>query len=222
MTNGSGARSNDVKQTAKSRRHRKVLYLLFLLVVIWPPFAWLAARGLIVHEYIPRADALVVLGGSSTYKERTQQAAQVFREGRAAKIILTNDGLQGGWSTEEQRNPFFVERASEELQRAGVPLDKIEILPQIVSSTQEEARLITEYAGSHGLHSLIIVTSAYHSRRAMWTMRRSFDGSGVTLGGEPAPAGQQTPSPFFWWLRPRGWRMVAGEYIKLVYYRLKY
>lgn len=216
------AGADDVKHPAKSNRRKRLLRVLVLVLLIWPPLAWFAARSLIVRVDAPRADALVVLGGSATYVERTQRAAQLFREGRAAKIILTNDGQQGGWSDAEQRNPFFVERAAQELQRAGVPFEKIEILPQIVSSTYEEAQLIHEYAIAHRLQSLLIVTSAYHSRRALWTLRRALEGSGIALGSEPALTGQQTPSPLTWWLRPQGWRMVAGEYIKLIYYRVKY
>lgn len=222
MHDESIAVADNVKHAAKSNRHKRVLRVLVVLLLFWPPLAWLAAWGLIVRADIPHADALVVLGGSATYLERTQQAAQLFREGRAEKIILTNDGQQGGWSEPEKRNPFFVERAAQELQRAGVPVERIEILPQIVTSTYEEAQLIHEYAIAHRVQSLLIVTSAYHSRRAMWTLRRAFEGSGIVLGSEPALAGQQTPSAVTWWLRPAGWRMVAGEYMKLLYYRVKY
>ena len=213
------ARTPNVKKRARVRR---LVQFMVVLLVVWPPLAWLAARALIVSEDLPHADALVVLGGSATYMERTQRAAKAFREGRAAKIILTNDGRQGGWSEEEQRNPLFVERALKELQREGVPFEKIEIVPRIVSSTYEEAQLIREYAIAHHIQSLLIITSAYHSRRAHWTLRRVFDGTGIAIGSEPADTGQQTPSPFVWWLRPAGWQMVAGEYIKLAYYRMKY
>lgn len=210
------------KQTAKSKRLKRVLRALVVVILIWPPVSWLAAKSLIVRSEVPRADALVVLGGSSTYLERTRRAAEIFREGRASKVILTNDGQKGGWSEEDQRNLFFVERAKQELELAGVPSEKIEILPQIVSSTYDEAQLLHEYVTAHQVKSLLIVTSAYHSRRAMWTLRHALAGNGITIGSEPASTGQQTPSPLFWWIQPQGWRMVAGEYIKLIYYRVKY
>lgn len=203
-------------------RARHVARFLILLLLIWPPLAWLAAKGLIVRAELPHADVLVVLGGSSTYIERTQRAAQIYSEGRVAKIVLTNDGQQGGWSEKEQRNPWFVEHAAQELQRAGVPAEKIEILPQIVSSTYEEAQLLHKYAITHSLQSLLIVTSAYHSRRANWAFRRVFQSSSIAVGIEPALTGHQTPSPSAWWLHLRGWRMVPVEYMKLVYYIIKY
>ncbi|MBV9211758.1 MAG: YdcF family protein, partial [Acidobacteria bacterium] len=136
--------------------------------------------------------------------------------------ILTNDGQQGGWSNEERRNPFFVERAAKELEASGVPAAKIEILPQVVTSTYEEATLLREYVAAQHLRSVLIVTSAYHTRRALWTLRRAFAGSGIELGIESPPAGWQTPAPATWWLHARGWQLVAGEYVKLLYYHLRY
>lgn len=206
----------------KSKRARRWACLAILFIAGWPLFAWAGARLLIVNAELPRADALVVLSGSANYLERTQKAAQLFNEGRAAEIILTNDNLQGGWSDAQQRNPFFVEREAEELRRAGVPAENIKVLPQSVSSTFEEAKLLHEYAKAHGIRSLLVVTSAYHSRRALWTLRSVFQKKDVEIGLISVPTGQQTPSPSAWWLETRGWRMVAGEYIKIIYYQLQY
>jgi uncharacterized SAM-binding protein YcdF (DUF218 family) len=195
---------------------------VLVLALLWVLLAWAAARALIVRADLPHADGLVVLAGSSAYVERARLAAQLFRAGRAPVILLTNDNERGGWSSAEQRNPYFVELAISELVGAGVPPAAIEVLPQPVSSTYDEARCLRDYAASHNLRGLIIVTSAYHSRRALWTMRSVFHDSGVVVGLEPVAPGQQTPSPTIWWLYPRGWRNVSGEYVKLIYYRMRY
>lgn len=149
-------------------------------------------------------------------------AARLFKERHAPLILLTNDNEQGGWSEESQRNPFFVERAIDELVGAGVPRAAIEVIPSAVTSTYDEARALREYAVKHNLRTLLVVTSAYHSRRALWTMRRVFQGSGVEVGLEPAAQAAPTPSPALWWLSRRGWKSVAGEYVKLIYYRTHY
>ena len=205
-----------------NRRARKFFIAALALLVGWPLVAWVAAKRLIVSAELSRADALVVLAGSSAYNERTRLAASLFREGRAPKIILTDDGLLSGWSNELQRNPLFVEREAESLVGAGVPRAEIEQLPQKVSGTHDEALAALDYAESHGLHSLLIVTSSYHSRRALWTFRTVFAGSGVSVGLASVAPGDQMPRPAVWWLRPRGWSAVAGEYLKFVYYWLRY
>jgi len=200
-------------------RRGRVVLLLFLA---WSMLAWGAARTLVVRSQLPHADALVVLAGSSTYIERTRRAAQLFAEGVAAKIVLTNDNLPSGWSAAQERNPLFVERAADELKRQGVPADKIEIVPGAVSSTYDEIMRVREYSVAHGLRSILVVTSAYHSRRAWWTLRHVFRGSGVAIGMETAAPGEQSPGPATWWWHKVGWEMVPGEYVKMVYYRLRY
>lgn len=204
------------------RRFQRIGSKLLLILLAWSGLAWVAAKALIVNADLQQADALVVLSGSSNYPERTQAATALFMAGRAPKIILTNDNQQGGWSSAEQRNPLFEELEAAELLRAGVPPDKIERLAQVVTSTYDEAVLVREYALQQGLRSIIVVTSAYHSRRALWTWRRVFQGSGIEIGLSAAPTGEQSPNPFGWWWHPRGWPMVAGEYPKLVYYWLQY
>ena len=193
-----------------------------LLLAAWELLAWGGARVLFVQAEVPHADALVVLSGSPAYVERALWAARLFREGRAPRVVLTDDGRRGGWSNAERRNPYFVERAAEELRRAGVPAERIEILPRAVTGTHDEALLLREYAVARGARSLSVVTSAYHSRRALWTLRRVFEGSGVEVGLSAVPAGSLTPAPATWWLSARGWQMVAGEYLKFIYYWLHY
>jgi uncharacterized SAM-binding protein YcdF (DUF218 family) len=204
------------------RRRKKVVLVSLLSLAVWSLAAWALASALIVSEPLEKADAIVVLSGSATYVERTHRAAELYSEGRAPKIILTNDGQQGGWNNAQRRNPFFIERARDELLRLNVPAQAIEEIPQPLSNTHEEAVELRKFAASRGLRSLLIVTSAYHSRRARWTLRRVFEGSDVSLGMATAPTGEQTPRPALWWLFPSGWRFVGGEYVKFVYYRLSY
>ena len=197
--------------------------LLLLVVLLWPLLAWGAANALLVRAPLSApADACVMLSGSEVYRERAELCAQIFRAGRAARIVLTNDTEPGGWSHEHERTMLFVERAQEALEHAGVPHERIEVVPQAVASTHDEALAVRAYAQARGYSTLLFVTSGYHSRRAWWTLRRAFDGSGIAIGIEPCATGAQTPAPWTWWLRAAGWRMVAGEYVKMLYYHLRY
>jgi uncharacterized SAM-binding protein YcdF (DUF218 family) len=202
-------------------RFRKILTALVLLLVVWVLLAWVAERALIVKADLSSADALVVLSGSSSYRERTQKAAELFRQGRAPLVLLTNDHTRGGWSSTLQTNPFFVDRASDELLKHGVPAERIRIVPGVATSTHSETEIVKNYAAAQGLKSVLIITSGYHSRRALRTFRTTFEGTGVAIGLEPVTTERQTPSAF-WWLRPSGWRVVAGEYVKLIYYWFVY
>lgn len=204
------------------RRARRLGCIAIAALLLWSVIAWAAALCLITSAPLERADAIVVFSGAYAYRERAARAAELFQEGRARAVILTNDNQQSGWSSREQRNPLFVERAREELLELGVPADKVIILPGVVTGTYEEAALVRDYATSNGLRSILFVTSQYHSRRALWTVRRTFAGTQIAVGLETARPGTDTPSPLAWWLRPRGWSTVASEYPKLIYYRLWY
>ena len=199
---------------------RRALAVAAALLALWPFVARAAGEALVVRASLERADALIVLSGSAAYAERSRRAAELYREGRAPRVVLTDDGLRGPWSEARQTNPLFVELAREELLRGGVPEASVEVLPGLVHSTRDEALAARAYAERGGARALLFVTSAYHTRRALWTLRATFRGSGVEVGVEPAEAG--APSPWSWWLSRRGWGSVALEYPKLVYYYWEY
>ncbi len=183
----------------------------------------LAPYGLVARSVRARSDAIVVLSGSSNYVERAGWAAELWRAGRAPEIILTNDGQSAGWDEARQRNPSFTEREADELQRRGVSPQAIKIIAPVVASTHEEGLRVREYAASRGLRSLQFVTSAYHTRRARWTLARVFAGSNIEFGVDAPPTGAgQTPAPCCWWMSASGWKSVPGEYLKFIYYRLRY
>lgn len=200
----------------------RVLRFVLVAAFAWVLLAWAAAEGLIVRASLAHADAIVVLSGSNAYVERTARAVELFHEGRAPIVVLTNDDTRGGWSNALQRNPYFVERARDELVNGGVPADRIKVVPGVASGTQSEALMIKDYAVAEKLGSILVVTSGYHSRRALRSLRNSFDGTGIVVGLEPASNGSATASRAWWWLQPDGWRNVAGEYVKLVYYWFRY
>ena len=209
-------------ENAEIRREpqrRSVTWMrLVVALLVWELVAWGAGAFLVARSELASADVLVLLSGAPNYTERAQRAAELWHEQRAPRILLTNDGTRGPWSEAEQRNPFFYEKTLVELQRAGVPAESVYVLPQEVSSTYEEANQIKAYAEANGIRSVLVVTSAYHSRRALWTYRRVFNDSKFVIGMSPAAAA----NPAVWWLTITGWRTVPVEYIKLIYYWIHY
>jgi uncharacterized SAM-binding protein YcdF (DUF218 family) len=209
----------------KSVRRHRLLLVAVLCAVVWPMLAWLGAKLLIVKSdlaFAEGADAIVVFSGSSTYIERADWAARLYREGRAPVVVLTDDKLRSGWNAAEERNPYFYELAAKELQNRGVPAERIRVVSEAALGTYAESVNVCQFATSQKLKKLLIVTSAYHSRRALWSMRHACAGTGIKTGVNSPPPGWETPMPSRWWLRRWGWRVVAGEYVKLFYYRLRY
>lgn len=181
-----------------------------------------AAQFLIVRSPLAHADAIVVLSGSAAHVERAQWAAELYKRGLAPKIILTNDNQQGGWSEARQRNPFYFESSRDKLLASGVPLEAIAVRLEPVSSTYDEAQLIRTVRQEYGLKSIILVTSAYHSRRALWTFRRVLSPTEAEIGIEPVGFSAKSPPPKTWWLHLKGWQIVPVEFVKLLYYMFRF
>jgi hypothetical protein len=111
-------------------RHRAILkstLVVAAMLAAWVLAAPFLAERLVVARPLDRADVILVLAGSAGYLERTQMAALLFKQHVARKVVLTNDRVQEGWSTQEQRNPLFVELARRALIAQGVPDSAIEI-----------------------------------------------------------------------------------------------
>lgn len=189
--------------------------VVVLLIALWTAAAPYLAERLVVRREPDRADAILVLGGSAAFRERTALAAALFANGVAPRIVLTNDGGRGGWDRAEQRNPFFYELAKRNLVAHGVPPDAIEVLPEPVSGTYDEALLFSRAARERGFGTVLIVTSPFHTRRAL----RTFESVG---GAEYGIVSTEYRAEPFWWLKPSGWRDVGAEYLKLGYYSVSF
>jgi len=169
---------------------------------------------------LTRADAILVLSGSSVYLERTEKAAALYKKGVASRVFLTDDGERAGWSRIERENPTFVDLERKSLIEQGVPIEAIEVLPERVDGTQSEAEAMRKKVVESNFKSVLLVTSAYHTRRTFGAFEKTFAeaNSNVEIGIDSAPTGNQTPQPSHWWFSVKGWRLVAGEYLKSVYY----
>lgn len=202
-------------------RNFKIIIFLSSSFVLWIFLAPLLAENLIVEKPLDKADAILVLSGSSVYKSRNRRAAEIYRAGTARKILLTDDGEIAGWSPFEEKNPKFVDLARRELTTRGVAPEDIEILAPKVSGTIYEAEALREHLRGRSSQAILIVTSAYHTKRSFRTFRKVLDEK-HRLGIVSTVTDEETPASGFWWLSFRGWKWVAGEYLKYFYYWLFY
>jgi hypothetical protein len=87
--------------------------------------------------------------------------------------------------------------------------------------THGEALACRDLVSRTPIRRLLIVTSVYHTRRALATFERAFAGADVALGIEPA---WPTPPahPLIWWLYPYDRWYVTYEWAGAIYYALRY
>ena len=98
------------------------------------------------------AEVIIVLGGGS--HERPERAAELFKVHAAPRILISGEG-------DDEINRQI-------LLKAGVPAGAIEVEGKS-RTTKENAEFSVTKLRSEKIRSAIIVTSWYHSRRALQT-----------------------------------------------------
>jgi uncharacterized SAM-binding protein YcdF (DUF218 family) len=136
-------------------RHRrkilKALLGLFVGLLLAGLTAWLFPQQLLTVDSGPvQAQVMVVLGGGVT--ERPLRAAELFKADAAPLIICSGYGD----ATSYQKI----------LSQSGVPAEDVWLEPKS-RTTRENAQFTIALLRQHQLTNAIIVTSWYHSRRAL-------------------------------------------------------
>src|SRR5262249_47011517 len=110
-------------------------------------------------------------------------------------------------------------RAHEELLREilvrrGVAADAVVELPGEVASTRDEARVLRQFLEMHPGHSVAVITSDYHTRRArsIFAAQLGNCAGQVHLVAAPTERFHATD----WWHYEQGWKMYTGEYVKII------
>jgi uncharacterized SAM-binding protein YcdF (DUF218 family) len=199
--------------TAKGKRRLRIAVALAAILVLAVPLAWLTApKFLVVDTGIPsgslassasgktgeaNAIGLVVLGGEPW--TRPERGAEVYAEVHPALVIASGEG--------------DCDDVRRQLEARGVPATEI-VTEGKSTSTYENAQFSVKLLREHHLTRVVIVTSWYHSRRALASFR------------EAAPEIQfyscptiQPPSISRWPNRYERDRILR-EYGKLLYYWL--
>jgi uncharacterized SAM-binding protein YcdF (DUF218 family) len=199
---------------------RRFLFLLIVLAVLvgaW--FVPRAGRYLVYDDPLSTSDAIVVLAG--THAERWLEAVDLYREGWAPRIVLSQGQVEGAemlLRKQGVRFPNLAELARDAMLQMKVPESAVVILPDVLDNTAQEAEAVHRRAAADHWRQIIIVTSKYHTRRTKFAFEREFRGAGVSVlvrGTRYDPF-----EPDGWWTRRPDFRSVTSELQKLLAYRL--
>jgi uncharacterized SAM-binding protein YcdF (DUF218 family) len=84
-----------------------------------------------------------------------------------------------------------------------------------VTSTYEEAVATRDFMLKKGFKSLILVTSHYHSRRALMIFKIIFKGTGIKIF--TCNVGLDVINPHRWWQKELEVKMVLQEYLSMAH-----
>jgi uncharacterized SAM-binding protein YcdF (DUF218 family) len=195
-----------------------------LLVLAGLAFAFRArlltgvADYLIVTDDPQPADIIFLL--NSDYDTRPFRASELFHQGLAPLVVMARSESTPSVELGLRLNDTDISVGV--MEKQGVPADRIVVLPFPggVTSTIDEANALRQYIEINPIHKIILVTSAFHTRRARWIFERELKGLPVTLEMVAVPYANFDQTN--WWKNENGLIVLNNEYIKWFFYLLKY
>jgi uncharacterized SAM-binding protein YcdF (DUF218 family) len=179
------------------------LSLLCVAILCFARGVWLPWIGEWLVKAAPpvKADAALVIGGDYS-GNRILKGAELERQGYVPKVFVSgNDGMYGNYECD------LAIRFAEE---HGYPESYFVRLPNRAMSTREEASAVVPELRRYGVHTLDLVTSETHTRRAGGVYREIARSMDVHVVAAPEPLFR----PDRWWQVREGRKAVVLEWAK--------
>jgi uncharacterized SAM-binding protein YcdF (DUF218 family) len=174
---------------------------------------WLAFRGgsFLVVDTPQKADAIVVLAGETNV--RPARALELLRQGYAARILLD---VPANTKIYEFTQLELAQDYIRDLGRNLPQSSAITICPIEGLSTRDESKDVGRCLSQGHVRSVLIVTSDFHTRRALSIFRRELPQYQFST----AAARDEAQFGANWW-RHRQWaKTYFEEWLRLVWWKV--
>lgn len=155
-----------------------------------------------------KVDAIVTVSGGDT-PARTSEAIKLYKHGWADKLVFSG-------AAQDKTGPSNAEAMRRQAVADGVPESAI-IVEEASETTRENAEETQELLTQQDIGTVILVTSAYHQRRAGLEFKERMNGL-VKVLNHPVANDNQWSS--MWWMTPIGWWLALGELFKIAAFYL--
>lgn len=186
------------------------LGVFLALLVFHAPILTAVGRWMSVSDPVRRSDYIYLLNGDEHV--RPFHAAELYHRGVAPQILIAQA------ETVPAHDLWFYPTATKlalsVLKHEGVPSAAVRILghPGGITSTRDEATALRRFLERNPARRVTVVTTAYHSRRARWTLRRELRGLPTEI--RLAPAEDPRFGPTDWWRSETGLIIHLEEILK--------
>lgn len=178
-----------------------MMIALIALYFLLPPALTASARWLVRADAPTQADVIIALGGD-VRSLREREAAALYVRGLARKLVVSGQSYTWGVHTGEVAKQYLMS--------LGIPESDIYVLRESWN-TRQEATGLAGLMREQDWKSAIIVTSPYHSRRALYTFNRYVPG--YTFYSVPVPAQSPEWRPERWWARRGDAELTVREFL---------
>lgn len=181
-----------------------VIFAVAVLLILTAGFFSLGIY-LSPQNTLAKADAIVAVSGGDT-AARTAEAAQLYRNKYAKKVIFSGAAL-------DPESPSNAKAMALLAEHEGVPASAIE-LDESAMDTRQNATGVARIVSRENYHSIILVTSPYHQRRAYLVFRRAL-GKNFTIINHSSI--DQSWRRSNWWATQYSRDLTISEAQKVVY-----
>jgi hypothetical protein len=188
---------------ARVMGRRRILILVSVLAGI-VGLAGNAGRFLIVDAPV-RSDVILVLAGETEH--RPARALELLNQGYGRRVLIDVPADARSYSFTD------VELARKYVQ--GLPqAAMVEICPIAGLSTRDESHDATQCLASAGAKNILIVTSDFHTRRALSIFRHEMHGASFST----AAARDETQFGTQWWTHRQWAKTCVDEWLRIVWW----
>lgn len=151
------------------------------------------------------SDVIVAVSGGDTVA-RTMEAIKLYKNGWAPRVVFSG-------AAEDENSPSNAAVMHGIAVASGVP-DSAILIDEKGRTTKQNAEETADLLRAENMSSMILVTSAYHQRRASLEFGQRFDT--VTIRNHPVE--QDSQWSFWWWITPVGWYLAIGEVVRIIFF----
>lgn len=155
------------------------------------------------QDTLEPVEAIVVISGGDTTR-RVAAGVSLFRGKYAPKLIFSGAAREG-----KSNAAVMAELAS----AAGVPPERM-YLEERARNTLENAKFTAELLRQLKVHSIILVTSPYHQRRALTAFRKELGNDFPILNHSAIDEDWRKKS---WWKNPSTFFFTLAELQKTIF-----
>ncbi len=193
----------------------RVLAFVFVAVVICL-LGLHAGQWLDVSSSPSRADYAYVLPGEEN--SRPFVAALLYRQGLVPKILVPENELVSAQL--KGLLPSTGQVIVAILRQRGVPQEDIILLGGTSSNSWDDLAILARFLQQHPKATVLLVTNSFHTRRCRWILRQQLGRQADRVSFVAAPL--EGYDGLSWWQNRFVATTIAGEYLKLLYYWIRY
>jgi uncharacterized SAM-binding protein YcdF (DUF218 family) len=204
-------------------RKRKIWIWSAVFLLMWSLFLIYGGRFLVYRHITPVEGPAIIVPLMGGMPDRSLEAARQFSETEDAEMLFVAPIDPEKYFMDSLEIPLSstAENFRKVMVRLGVPPQKLRYLRGPATSTMDEADLVARYLGRNStVKRVVVVSSAFHSRRAYQIFRDRFQKAGVSATINIAPSRYTDFNPEAWYRRKQDAVFVVTEWLKILYYHL--